>query len=67
MKIKLEDLKKAVQWVEANSRDVMVTLVENPDRHLVIKCTDKYEVSVEIKLFNDGTMGPRITKEDALK
>lgn len=68
MKIKLEDLKKAVQWMEANSRDVMITIENHHDgRNLVLKCQDKYEVSVEIKLYHDGTMGPRILKEDALK
>lgn len=68
MKIKLEDLKKAVQWIEANSRDVQVKIEKDVnDRNMIIKCTDKYDVSVEIKLFNEGSMGPRILKEDNLK
>ena len=68
MKIKLEDLKKAVAWIEANTREVIIRFEMHQDgRNLAIKCTDKYDVAVEIKLFNEGTMGPRITKEDALK
>jgi hypothetical protein len=67
VKIKLEDLKKAVQWMEANSKDIVIHVSENSDRYLVLKCQDRYDVQVEIKLFNDGTMGPRITKEDSLK
>lgn len=67
MKLKIEDLKKALQWIEANSRDVYVTIEKcHQDRNLILKCQDKYEVQVEIKLFNEGNMGPRITKEDAL-
>lgn len=67
MKIKLEDLKKAVQWAEANSRDVMIVVKANDDRYLTLSCADRYDVSVEIKVFSEGSMGPRITKEEALK
>lgn len=67
MKVTLKDLKKAVAWVEANTRDEMVKvqLMDN-DRGLTLKCQDKYEVQVEISLFADGAMGARIKKEDAL-
>jgi hypothetical protein len=67
MKIAVSDLKKALAWIEANTREVNVRLELHHDgRNLSIKCEDKYQVQVEIKLFNDGTMQPRITKEDAL-
>jgi hypothetical protein len=67
-KIRLDDLKKAVQWVEANSRDVMVRIEQHYDgRNIVIKCVDKYEATVEIKLFNDGAMNVKIIKEEDLK
>lgn len=67
MKISIEDLKKAVQWVESNSRDLQVRV--EPDingRNLVLKCEDKYAVQVEITIYADSTMKPRIKKEDAL-
>lgn len=68
MKLKIEDLKKAISWCEANSRDLLVTVELNPDgRNLSIKTQDRYDVLVDIKLFNDGNMGPTIKKEEALK
>lgn len=67
MKISLADLKKAVAWIEANSRDVHVRIEKcNQDRNLIFKCEDKFAVQVEIKLFADSNMQPRILKEDAL-
>jgi hypothetical protein len=67
MKISLDDLKKAVQWIEGNSRDVNIRVELDPNgRNLILKCDDKLSVNVEITLYADSTMKPRIKKEDAL-
>lgn len=67
MKLAVADLKKAIQWIEANSRDLHVRLERDPnDRHILIKCEDKYQVQIEIKIFAESNMSPRIRKEDAL-
>ena len=68
MKIKLTELKKALAWVEQNSADVIlnVSIDENRESYLKIQCKDRYEVFVEIKVFHDGLMLPKIIKESNL-
>lgn len=67
MKIAVADLKKALNWIEANSRDLLVRVEMAQDgRNLSIKCEDVKQVQVDITLFNDSNMQPRIKKEDAL-
>lgn len=51
--------------MESNSKDVMCSLIEI-DRGLKITCKDKYAVMVEIKLAEEGTMTPKIIKEESL-
>lgn len=65
MKFKIEDLKKAVEWLSANSKDVMVTIREKDD-HAIIQCTDQYLQLVEIKIHYEGRMAPKILKEEVL-
>jgi hypothetical protein len=67
MKIAVSDLKKAIQWIEANTREVQV-LVElaHDGRNLCFKCEDKFSTSVEITLFSDASMLAKIKKEDVL-
>lgn len=67
MKIALADLKKAVNWIEENSKDVVISVLDHQDGKLYLKCTDKYEVSVEIILYHESSMLPKIKKEDLLR
>ena len=37
MKIDINELKKAVQWIETNSRDLKINLYSSQDNKLVLK------------------------------
>lgn len=64
-KIDLMELKKAVQWIEANTKELKVTVeVDNDD--LVLKTFDRNEQSVSIRLYSNNTL-PKITKTEVLK
>lgn len=65
MKIGLEDLKKAIAWVEANTNDLFVN-IQLIDTKMSLKCTDKYDASVEIVLTEESRLMPKIRKEDRL-
>jgi hypothetical protein len=65
MKVKIADLKAVVKWMEENSRDVMCNIREI-DRGMQITCMDKYAIYVEMKISEEGTMGPKIVKEENL-
>jgi hypothetical protein len=67
MKISLEELKRAVSWIEANSRDVQVEIYTGERNNLRLKCMDRYDREVEITLFEDQTMLPKIRKTEVLK
>lgn len=67
MKISLDELKKAVSWIESNSRDVNVTLFVDDGNKLVLKCMDKYESEVEISLYENSQMMPKIKKTEVLR
>lgn len=64
MKIAVADLKKALKWVEANSNDTHVNILLI--NQMVIQATDKYQAYVQITLYEDSSMLPKITKEDVL-
>ncbi len=68
MKIKLTELKKAIAWIEQNSQDIIIDLELDHDRdsYLKIKCQDRVSTYVEIKVFNDGMLLPKIIKETNL-
>lgn len=65
MKISVSDLKKALKWVEEHSNDNHVNL--HLIDQLTIGCKDKYQAQVEIVLYEDSMMLPKIRKEDVLK
>lgn len=67
MKIRLEDLKKAVAWAEANSRDLFVQVMSIDGNKLTIKCLDRQDSDVEITLFDSGNLMPKIRRTDILK
>ena len=67
MKLDVAQLKKAIQWIETNSRDVCVDVSSYDGSKTVIKCMDKYESEVEIVLYKDSEMLPKIRKTEVLK
>lgn len=64
MKISIADLKKAIKKIEDISNDthVNVLLIDN----MTLGFKDKYEAQVEITLFEDSRMLPKIRKEEVL-
>lgn len=66
-KISLQELKKAVQWIEANTNSVMVN-VEIYGDAVLLRVVDKNEEYVEISLFDTerSNMFPKITKTERL-
>lgn len=64
MRIKLADLKKAVLEAEAKGKDEMINI--KIDSQLYISFEDRYNSQIEIKLFENGNMLPKIRKEDVL-
>ena len=66
MKISVEDLKKMLGWIEANSFDVAVKITIQ-ERIMVIKCSDRFATEVEIHLHEEGNVMPKIRKTDILR
>lgn len=64
MKIALADLKKAIKKIEEISNDshVSILMINN----LTIDFKDKYQAQVEITLFDDSNMLPKIRKQEVL-
>lgn len=67
MRINIDELKKAVAWVQSNSRDLMVQVYIYEGNKIALKCLDKYENEVEITLYEDSQMMPKIKKTEILK
>jgi hypothetical protein len=65
VKIAIDDLKKAIKWLDANSNDTHVNILLIDQ--FMMQCKDKYEAQVEITLFEDSMMLPKIRKEDLLR
>lgn len=67
MKIDIKDLKKALDWIEANTKAEYVYLHNyGANNKLFIETFDKYEASIQITIFEQGTMMPKITKTEVL-
>ena len=64
MKISISDLKKALDWIQQNSNDTHINILTI--EQFTISCKDKYQAQVEITLFEDSMMLPKIKKEDNL-
>lgn len=66
-KISLQELKKAVQWIEASTNSVMVNVDIYGDA-VLLRVVDKNEEYVEISLFDTerSNMFPKITKTERL-
>lgn len=67
MKIDLKELKKAVQWIEVNTNMVAVNIFVMDGNKLIFSCMDKQDTEVEITLFSDGQMLPKIRKTEVLR
>lgn len=65
MKFDVKDLKKAIQWIESNTYAESVNLYMG-DNKLTVSTLDKYEAQVEIVLYENGSMMPKIKKTDLL-
>lgn len=67
MKIDLKELKKAVNWVEANTNQVHINIYSADSNKLVITTMDKQDTEVEIVLYSDSQMLPKIKKTEVLR
>jgi len=67
MKIDLEELKKAIDWLRTNSHDLKVHIVLHEIDRLIIKTMDKHDNEVEITLYTDSQMLPKIKKTEVLR
>lgn len=65
MKIHLKDLKRAIEWFETNTNADKITLYAG-DNKLSMTVLDKYSAQVEILLYEDSSMLPKIKKTDVL-
>lgn len=67
MKIAIEDLELALQWVRENSNDAYAKLVLETAKAILIVGTPNQEV-VRVTIFDaDSALQAKITKEDYLK
>ena len=67
MKVSIDELKKAVVWLQGNSRDLDVQVYTHNGTQLIIKAMDKYENEVEITIYENGTLLPKIRKTEILR
>lgn len=67
MKIDIKDLKKAVQWIEVNTHQISINIYMGEANKLVLTCMDKHDTEVEITLFSDNQMLPKIKKTEVLR
>ena len=66
MKINIEELNSAVSWFRANGRDLNVK-IDTYTGILVIKGLDRLDNEVEIHLYNEQAMMPKIKNTQILK
>ncbi len=67
MKIELKELKKAMTWIETNTNEIAVNMYMGEANKLVLTCFDKGGSEVEITLFADHQMMPKIRKTEILR
>jgi hypothetical protein len=66
MKVNIADMKKAIAWVENNSRELQVNIYQEVGK-VKVECFDRQDNHVQITLFEDGQMMPKIMKTEILK
>jgi hypothetical protein len=67
MKIDIEELKKAIDWLRTNSHDMKVHITLHEIDRLIISTMDKHDNEVEIVLYSDSQMLPKIKKTEVLR
>ena len=67
MRIDINELKRAITWIESNSRDLRVSIYTGDSNKMVLSCVDKLDNEIEITLFTDGQMLPKIKKTEILR
>jgi molecular chaperone GrpE (heat shock protein) len=67
MRITIDDLEKALNWIKKNSNETQVNVESLPHvGHVVLKTFDKYNSEVTIQLPEGGKVFPKITKTENL-
>lgn len=67
MRVLVEELKKAVQWIETNSTAYKIEIEVVDSCKLEIKLFDKFDCPVEIILFEDNQMQPKVRRSQVLR
>lgn len=52
MKIRLEDLKKSLEWIENNTNNIIADVAIDFNKHFKIYCEDKSKKSIEIIIYS---------------
>lgn len=66
MKFDLGELKRALDWIEANTNELKVSVTIDR-HHLYLECFDRKDCAVKITLYSDqAQMLPKIQKTDNL-
>lgn len=65
MKIALKDLKKAVAWIEGNTNAEWVHIEDHTSK-LNINSVDRAGAVIEIEIYADSNLMPKIRKTDIL-
>ena len=66
-KVSLSELKKAIQWIEANTNQSNVSVNYSDSAKLILKAFDRGDQEVEITLFDEETgLMPKIKKTTTL-
>lgn len=67
MKVKFEELKIAIDWIHANTKDYTVS-INMLSNYVEMKCFDNMDREVIITIYDEKTsMSTRITKTETLK
>lgn len=67
MKILLADLRKALLFFESQTGEIAIKLSIDEGRACILQGFDKGGQLVEIRLYNDGSLLPKITRADVLR
>lgn len=65
MKVKLEELEKAIKWMATNTHEINVTVVEM-NGNLEIRTFDKSNREIVISLSREGSLFPTIRRTETL-
>jgi hypothetical protein len=67
MKISIDDLKKAIDWLRANTNQMDVSIYAGDGNKLSLTAIDRNDTEVEIVLYADNQMMPKIKKTEILR